>query len=160
MAWGHVCSGIRPSTHRGGLGKGSSTQGPSCIPGVPSMGNGADLADSIFWCICFFPQQKSSTSFQVGEWESKTSWGWGRGWWLWREGCGGGGLGALECLEPTQTLSPATLSLGTEDYHLNSECTSDVACPHKCRCEASVVECSSLKLSKIPERIPQSTAEL
>lgn len=71
--WGHVCSGIRPSTHRGGLGKGSSTQGPSCIPGVPSMGNGADLADSIFWCICFFPQPKSSTSFQVGEWESKTS---------------------------------------------------------------------------------------
>lgn len=52
------------------------------------------------------------------------------------------------------------LTLGTEDYHLNSECTSDVACPHKCRCEASVVECSSLKLSKIPERIPQSTAEL
>uniref|UniRef100_A0A8C9QSR8 Slit guidance ligand 1 n=1 Tax=Spermophilus dauricus TaxID=99837 RepID=A0A8C9QSR8_SPEDA len=49
---------------------------------------------------------------------------------------------------------------GTEDYQLNSECSSDVACPHKCRCEASVVECSSLKLSKIPERIPQSTAEL
>ncbi|MBZ3884857.1 Slit-like protein 1 protein [Sciurus carolinensis] len=49
---------------------------------------------------------------------------------------------------------------GTEDYQLSSECSSDVACPHKCRCEASVVECSSLKLSKIPERIPQSTAEL
>ncbi|XP_006157460.1 slit homolog 1 protein [Tupaia chinensis] len=49
---------------------------------------------------------------------------------------------------------------GTEDYQLNSECSSDVVCPHKCRCEASVVECSSLKLTKIPERIPQSTAEL
>ncbi|KAB0405822.1 hypothetical protein E2I00_013743, partial [Balaenoptera physalus] len=49
---------------------------------------------------------------------------------------------------------------GTEDYQLNSECNSDVVCPHKCRCEASMVECSSLKLTKIPERIPQATAEL
>ncbi|KAK2501771.1 hypothetical protein MC885_006804 [Smutsia gigantea] len=49
---------------------------------------------------------------------------------------------------------------GTEDHQLSSECNSDVVCPHKCRCEASVVECSSLKLTKIPERIPQSTAEL
>lgn len=52
------------------------------------------------------------------------------------------------------------LTAGTEDYQLNSECNSDVVCPHKCRCEAGVVECSSLKLTKIPERIPQSTAEL
>uniref|UniRef100_A0A8C4LRD3 Slit homolog 1 protein n=1 Tax=Equus asinus asinus TaxID=83772 RepID=A0A8C4LRD3_EQUAS len=49
---------------------------------------------------------------------------------------------------------------GTEDYQLNSECNSDVVCPHKCRCEASMVECSSLKLTKLPERVPQSTAEL
>uniref|UniRef100_A0A8C0JYV3 Slit homolog 1 protein n=1 Tax=Canis lupus dingo TaxID=286419 RepID=A0A8C0JYV3_CANLU len=49
---------------------------------------------------------------------------------------------------------------GTEDYQLNSECNSDAVCPHKCRCEASLAECSSLKLTKIPERIPQSTAEL
>ncbi|XP_010148143.1 PREDICTED: slit homolog 1 protein-like, partial [Eurypyga helias] len=49
---------------------------------------------------------------------------------------------------------------GTEDYQLNSECNSDVICPPKCRCESSVVECSNLKLTKIPERIPQSTAEL
>lgn len=55
---------------------------------------------------------------------------------------------------------PHPLMAGTEDYQLNSECNSDVICPHKCRCEASVVECSSLKLTKIPERIPQSTAEL
>ena len=41
-----------------------------------------------------------------------------------------------------------------------SECNSDVVCPPKCRCEAGVVECSNLKLTKIPERIPQSTAEL
>lgn len=74
-------------------------------------------------------------------------------------GCGG--LGALGCLEPTQAPQLChALTTGTEDYHLNSECTSDVACPHKCRCEASVVECSGLKLSKIPERIPQSTTEL
>ncbi|XP_070637377.1 slit homolog 1 protein [Bos indicus] len=49
---------------------------------------------------------------------------------------------------------------GAEDYQLNSECNSDVVCPHKCRCEASMVECSSLKLTKIPERVPQATAEL
>uniref|UniRef100_A0A8C8EEF8 Slit homolog 1 protein n=1 Tax=Otus sunia TaxID=257818 RepID=A0A8C8EEF8_9STRI len=49
---------------------------------------------------------------------------------------------------------------GTEDYQLNSECNSDVICPPKCRCESNVVECSNLKLTKIPERIPQSTAEL
>ena len=52
------------------------------------------------------------------------------------------------------------LTTGAEDYQLNSECTSDVVCPHKCRCEASMVECSSLKLTKIPERVPQATAEL
>ncbi|KAG8135734.1 hypothetical protein E2320_008724, partial [Naja naja] len=49
---------------------------------------------------------------------------------------------------------------GTEDYHLNSECHSDVVCPAKCRCEANVVECSNLRLTKIPERLPQATAEL
>ncbi|XP_064419058.1 slit homolog 1b isoform X1 [Latimeria chalumnae] len=49
---------------------------------------------------------------------------------------------------------------GTEDNRLNSECNSDVVCPPKCRCESSVVDCSSLKLSKIPDRIPQSTTEL
>uniref|UniRef100_A0A8C8VEF8 Slit homolog 1 protein n=1 Tax=Pelusios castaneus TaxID=367368 RepID=A0A8C8VEF8_9SAUR len=48
---------------------------------------------------------------------------------------------------------------GTEDYQLNSECHSDVGCPPKCRCEANVVECSNLKLTKLPERIPQTTAE-
>uniref|UniRef100_A0A8C3QV31 Slit homolog 1 protein n=1 Tax=Cyanoderma ruficeps TaxID=181631 RepID=A0A8C3QV31_9PASS len=48
---------------------------------------------------------------------------------------------------------------GTEDYQLNSECNSDVVCPPKCRCESGVVECSNLKLTKIPDRIPQSTAE-
>uniref|UniRef100_A0A6I8QKJ8 Slit guidance ligand 1 n=1 Tax=Xenopus tropicalis TaxID=8364 RepID=A0A6I8QKJ8_XENTR len=49
---------------------------------------------------------------------------------------------------------------GTEDYQLNSECNSDVVCPPKCRCESNVVDCSNLKLTKIPDRIPQSTAEL
>uniref|UniRef100_A0A8C3FWQ2 Slit homolog 1 protein n=1 Tax=Chrysemys picta bellii TaxID=8478 RepID=A0A8C3FWQ2_CHRPI len=49
---------------------------------------------------------------------------------------------------------------GAEDHQLNSECSSDVSCPPKCRCEANVVECSNLKLTKLPERIPQTTAEL
>ncbi|XP_041117081.1 slit homolog 1 protein-like isoform X2 [Polyodon spathula] len=49
---------------------------------------------------------------------------------------------------------------GTEDTRLNSECNSDTTCPPKCRCEANVVDCSNLRLTKIPEHIPQSTAEL
>lgn len=76
----------------------------------------------------------------------------GRGSRLW----GGRGGPALGCSAP----SPCPVPAGTEDYQLNSECNSDAICPHKCRCEASLAECSSLKLTKIPERIPQSTAEL
>lgn len=68
-------------------------------------------------------------------------------------------LAGQRCWEPLSP-RPQPRITGTEDYQLNSECNSDVVCPHKCRCEASVVECSSLKLSKIPERIPQATAEL
>ncbi|XP_033880205.3 slit homolog 1 protein-like isoform X2 [Acipenser ruthenus] len=49
---------------------------------------------------------------------------------------------------------------GTEDTRLNNECNSDTVCPPKCRCEANVVDCSNLRLTKIPEHIPQSTAEL
>ncbi|KAK2082050.1 Slit 1 protein [Saguinus oedipus] len=47
-----------------------------------------------------------------------------------------------------------------EDHQLNSKCNIYVVCPHKCGCEASMVACSSLKLTKIPQRIPQSMAEL
>ena len=78
----------------------------------------------------------------------------GRG--LGRAGQGGQGRAAGSPCAPG--LRP--LTAGTEDYQLNSECNSDVVCPHKCRCEASMVECSSLKLTKIPERVPQATAEL
>ncbi|KAG9346148.1 hypothetical protein JZ751_007966 [Albula glossodonta] len=49
---------------------------------------------------------------------------------------------------------------GTEDTRLNNECSSDPVCPPKCRCEANVVDCSNLRLTKIPEHIPSSTAEL
>lgn len=70
-------------------------------------------------------------------------------------GCGGSGA-APGWVQPPSPCPRA----GTEDYQLNSECNSDVGCPPKCRCESGVVECSNLKLTKIPERIPQSTAEL
>lgn len=76
------------------------------------------------------------------------------------EGLGHAGLAMAAQACPGPQPSSILSLIGTEDYQLNSECSSDVACPHKCRCEASMVECSSLKLSKIPERIPQSTAEL
>ena len=78
----------------------------------------------------------------------------------WAGGWGGQARGAGQgCWQPSAPgLCP--LPTGTEDHQLNSECNSDVVCPHKCRCEASLVECSSLKLTKIPERIPQATAEL
>uniref|UniRef100_A0A669DUN9 Slit homolog 1 protein n=1 Tax=Oreochromis niloticus TaxID=8128 RepID=A0A669DUN9_ORENI len=49
---------------------------------------------------------------------------------------------------------------GTEDSHLNNACNSDPVCPPKCRCESNVVDCSNLKLTKIPEHIPASTSEL
>lgn len=49
---------------------------------------------------------------------------------------------------------------GTEDARLNNACNSDPVCPPKCRCESSVVDCSGLKLTKIPEQIPTSTTEL
>lgn len=87
---------------------------------------------------------------------------------LWPLFCAHRGLWArtwdqLGCGRTQPVAAPILCSLwhtGTEDYQLNSECNSDVVCPPKCRCEAGVVECSNLKLTKIPERIPQSTAEL
>ena len=49
---------------------------------------------------------------------------------------------------------------GTEDSRLNNECNNDPVCPPKCRCESGVVDCSNLKLTKVPEQIPASTTEL
>ncbi|KAK3507062.1 hypothetical protein QTP70_003872 [Hemibagrus guttatus] len=49
---------------------------------------------------------------------------------------------------------------GTEDTRLNNECNNEPVCPAKCRCESNVVDCSNLRLTKIPEHIPASTTEL
>uniref|UniRef100_A0A7N9B1V9 Slit homolog 2 (Drosophila) n=1 Tax=Mastacembelus armatus TaxID=205130 RepID=A0A7N9B1V9_9TELE len=51
---------------------------------------------------------------------------------------------------------------GTEDYRskLGGDCFADLACPEKCRCEGTTVDCSNQKLAKIPDHIPQYTAEL
>uniref|UniRef100_I3IUH1 Slit homolog 1b (Drosophila) n=1 Tax=Oreochromis niloticus TaxID=8128 RepID=I3IUH1_ORENI len=49
---------------------------------------------------------------------------------------------------------------GTEDRRLNYECNSKPVCPAKCRCEANVVDCSNLRLTKFPEHLPSSTEEL
>lgn len=53
-------------------------------------------------------------------------------------------------------------STGTEDYRskLSGDCFADLACPEKCRCEGTTVDCSNQKLNKIPDHIPQYTAEL
>lgn len=53
-------------------------------------------------------------------------------------------------------------SIGTEDYRskLSGDCFADLACPEKCRCEGTTVDCSNQKLTKIPDHIPQYTAEL
>uniref|UniRef100_A0A668A7H7 Slit homolog 1 protein n=1 Tax=Myripristis murdjan TaxID=586833 RepID=A0A668A7H7_9TELE len=48
---------------------------------------------------------------------------------------------------------------GTEDRRLNYECNSKPVCPAKCRCEANVVDCSNLRLTKFPEHLPSSTEE-
>lgn len=55
-----------------------------------------------------------------------------------------------------------TCSTGTEDYRskLSGDCFADLACPEKCRCEGTTVDCSNQKLTKIPDHIPQYTAEL
>ncbi|XP_048061947.1 slit homolog 1a [Megalobrama amblycephala] len=49
---------------------------------------------------------------------------------------------------------------GTEDTRLNNDCNNDPVCPAKCRCESNVVDCSNLRLNRIPEHIPASTTEL
>ncbi|KAM9792195.1 LOW QUALITY PROTEIN: slit homolog 1 protein-like [Neosynchiropus ocellatus] len=49
---------------------------------------------------------------------------------------------------------------GAEDRRLSHECNSKPVCPHKCRCEANVVDCSNLRLTKFPEHLPSSTEEL
>ncbi|XP_041958708.1 slit homolog 2 protein isoform X2 [Alosa sapidissima] len=51
---------------------------------------------------------------------------------------------------------------GAEDYRskLGGDCFADLACPEKCRCEGTTVDCSGQKLIKIPDHIPQYTTEL
>nr|XP_057938540.1 slit homolog 1 protein-like [Doryrhamphus excisus] len=49
---------------------------------------------------------------------------------------------------------------GAGDRRLSSECNSKPVCPNKCRCEANVVDCSNLRLTKFPEHLPPSTEEL
>uniref|UniRef100_A0A3Q2ZWD6 Slit homolog 1 protein n=1 Tax=Kryptolebias marmoratus TaxID=37003 RepID=A0A3Q2ZWD6_KRYMA len=49
---------------------------------------------------------------------------------------------------------------GSEDRHLSYECNSKPVCPAKCRCEANVVDCSNLRLTKFPEHLPPYTEEL
>ncbi|XP_026026763.1 slit homolog 2 protein isoform X8 [Astatotilapia calliptera] len=51
---------------------------------------------------------------------------------------------------------------GNEDYRskLGGDCFADLACPEKCRCEGTTVDCSNQKLTKIPDHIPQYTTEL
>uniref|UniRef100_A0A673GTR6 Slit homolog 1 protein-like n=1 Tax=Sinocyclocheilus rhinocerous TaxID=307959 RepID=A0A673GTR6_9TELE len=49
---------------------------------------------------------------------------------------------------------------GAEDTRLNKDCNSKPVCPPKCRCEATVVDCSNLRMTKFPEHLPLSTTEL
>uniref|UniRef100_A0A3Q2P162 Slit homolog 3 (Drosophila) n=1 Tax=Fundulus heteroclitus TaxID=8078 RepID=A0A3Q2P162_FUNHE len=51
---------------------------------------------------------------------------------------------------------------GQEDYRsrLSGDCFQDLVCPEKCRCEGTVVDCSNLKLTRIPEHIPEHTTDL
>uniref|UniRef100_A0A674CV94 Slit homolog 3 (Drosophila) n=1 Tax=Salmo trutta TaxID=8032 RepID=A0A674CV94_SALTR len=53
-------------------------------------------------------------------------------------------------------------SPGTEDYRsrLSGECFQDLVCPEKCRCEGTVVDCSNLKLTKLPPHLPEHTTDL
>ncbi|XP_032806650.1 slit homolog 2 protein-like isoform X1 [Petromyzon marinus] len=51
---------------------------------------------------------------------------------------------------------------GAEDHRskLGGECFVDSLCPERCRCEGTIVDCSSQRLSRIPEHLPQYTTEL
>ncbi|KAK7922531.1 hypothetical protein WMY93_009433 [Mugilogobius chulae] len=51
---------------------------------------------------------------------------------------------------------------GQEDYRsrLSGECFQDLVCPEKCRCEGTVVDCSNLKLTRVPSHIPEHTTDL
>ncbi|PWA18705.1 hypothetical protein CCH79_00005511 [Gambusia affinis] len=51
---------------------------------------------------------------------------------------------------------------GQEDYRnrLSGECFQDLVCPERCRCEGTVVDCSNLKLTRIPPHIPEHTTDL
>uniref|UniRef100_A0A8C6TUL4 Slit homolog 3 (Drosophila) n=1 Tax=Neogobius melanostomus TaxID=47308 RepID=A0A8C6TUL4_9GOBI len=51
---------------------------------------------------------------------------------------------------------------GTEDYRsrLSGDCFQDLVCPEKCRCEGTVVDCSNLKLTRVPPHIPEHTTDL
>uniref|UniRef100_A0A665WCW7 Slit homolog 3 (Drosophila) n=1 Tax=Echeneis naucrates TaxID=173247 RepID=A0A665WCW7_ECHNA len=51
---------------------------------------------------------------------------------------------------------------GQEDYRsrLSGECFQDLVCPEKCRCEGTVVDCSNLKLTRVPPHIPEHTTDL
>uniref|UniRef100_A0A8C1GPI8 Slit homolog 3 (Drosophila) n=1 Tax=Cyprinus carpio TaxID=7962 RepID=A0A8C1GPI8_CYPCA len=51
---------------------------------------------------------------------------------------------------------------GAEDYRsrLSGECFQDLVCPERCRCEGTVVDCSNLKLTKIPPHLPEHTTDL
>ncbi|TRY65093.1 hypothetical protein DNTS_026850 [Danionella cerebrum] len=51
---------------------------------------------------------------------------------------------------------------GAEDYRsrLSGECFQDLVCPERCRCEGTVVDCSNLKLTKVPPHLPEHTTDL
>ncbi|XP_071982122.1 slit homolog 2 protein isoform X1 [Engystomops pustulosus] len=69
----------------------------------------------------------------------------------------------FRCSAKEQYFIPGIHHLGcTEDYRskLSGDCFADLACPEKCRCEGTTVDCSNQKLTKIPDHIPQYTAEL
>ncbi|KAM4781310.1 slit homolog 2 protein isoform 14-T14 [Cyanocitta cristata] len=69
----------------------------------------------------------------------------------------------FRCSAKEQYFIPGVHHFGcTEDYRskLSGDCFADLACPEKCRCEGTTVDCSNQKLNKIPDHIPQYTAEL
>ncbi|XP_037636755.1 slit homolog 3 protein [Sebastes umbrosus] len=51
---------------------------------------------------------------------------------------------------------------GQEDYRsrLSGDCFQDLVCPEKCRCEGTVVDCSNLKLTRVPPHVPEHTTDL
>lgn len=71
------------------------------------------------------------------------------------------------CFSPNQLKGHALNQLQDHDFKCSGlverpsgECASEPQCPHPCRCADGIVDCQEKALTKLPEQLPDPTAEL